>query len=173
MRFADYVAIAFRNIRRQKLRSALTIFAVVIGATSVTIMLAIVFSAKGFITNQFEQNGTFQQVEVSPEADISWGNGNGSNCNGSSGACVALTQSLVNKIAEQPHVVGVVRETQVNDFNGLFYGNTKLRVNQVVAYDANGIIKNTMLAGRDIGPNDGDGVLTITSDYADALGVQA
>jgi hypothetical protein len=43
-------------------------------------------------------------------------------------------------------------------------------LNQVVAYDANGIIKNTMLAGRDIGPNDGDGVLTISSDYADALG---
>jgi hypothetical protein len=43
-------------------------------------------------------------------------------------------------------------------------------LNQVVAYDANGIIQTTMLAGRNIGPNDGDGVLTITSDYADAMG---
>lgn len=67
MRFADYIALAFRNIRRQKLRSALTIFAIVIGATSVTIMLALVFSLKGFMTKQFEENGTFQQIAVSPQ----------------------------------------------------------------------------------------------------------
>ncbi|MEJ0072493.1 MAG: ABC transporter permease [Candidatus Saccharibacteria bacterium] len=72
MRFSDYILIAFRNIRRQKLRSALTIFAVVIGATSVTIMLAAVFSLKGFMTKQFEANGTFQQVAVSPQTDITW-----------------------------------------------------------------------------------------------------
>jgi hypothetical protein len=53
MRFTDYIRMAFRNISRQKLRSSLTIFAVVIGATSVTIMLAIVFSAKGFITSRW------------------------------------------------------------------------------------------------------------------------
>ncbi len=64
----------------------------------------------------------------------------------------------------------MARQTQVNNFDGLFYGNTKLRLNQVVAYDANGIIQNNMLAGRDIGPNNTTGVLTITSDYADALG---
>ena len=56
MRLIDYILLAFRNIRRQKLRSALTIFAVVIGATSVTIMLALVFSLKGFMTKQFEAN---------------------------------------------------------------------------------------------------------------------
>ncbi len=39
MRLVDYLTLAVRNISRSKLRSALTIFAVVIGATSVTIML--------------------------------------------------------------------------------------------------------------------------------------
>jgi ABC-type lipoprotein release transport system permease subunit len=170
MRFTDYVRIAFRNIRRQKLRSALTIFAIVIGSTSVTIMLAIVFSAKGFITNQFEQNGTFQQIEVSPQTDISWGNGNGQSCSQGSTDCVHLTQDLVNKIAALRHVAGLARQTNVGGFDGLFYNNTKLRLNQVVAYDSNGIIKNSIVAGRDIAPNDGDGVLTVTSDYADALG---
>ena len=169
MRFGDYITIAFRNIRRQKLRSALTIFAVVIGATSVTIMLAIVFSAKGFITSQFEQNGTFQQVEVSPQADLTWGSGVGGNCSDAT-TCTKLTDALVSQIAKVPHVLAIARETQVWNFDGLFYGSQKLKLNQVVAYDANGVIQNQMVAGRDITPSDGDGVLTVTSDYADALG---
>jgi putative ABC transport system permease protein len=170
MRFSDYVGIAFRNIRRSKLRSALTIFAVVIGATSVTIMLAIVFSAKGFITSQFEQNGTFQQVAVSPQTDLTWGNNDQGSCQGQGSTCVKLLQPMIDQISNLPHVIGVVRQTRVNNFNGLFYGSQKLKLNQIVAYDTNGIIKNQMLAGRDIQASDGDGVLTITSDYADALG---
>src|SRR3954470_7661762 len=90
MRFIDYILMAFRNIRRQKLRSALTIFAVVIGATSVTIMLAAVFSLKSFMTKQLEANGVFQQVVVSPQQDITWNDRAGGNCND----CTKLTDDL-------------------------------------------------------------------------------
>lgn len=173
MRFSDYVFLAFRNIRRQKLRSVLTVFAIVIGATSVAIMLTIVFSAKGFITSQFEGNGTFQQVQVSPQQSIQWGNNN-QNCGNqqsSTPGCVKITDSLVSKIGALQHVVDVARETQINGaFDGLFFGSKKLQVQQVVAYDANGIITNSMVAGRDITASDSPGVLTITSDYANALG---
>src|ERR1700754_3803996 len=107
MRFSDYILIAFRNIRRQKLRSALTIFAVVIGATSVTIMLAAVFSLKGFITKQFEANGEFQQVAVSPQTDVTGDERtNGGNCSD----CTKLTDDLAQKIAARPHVIGVARQ---------------------------------------------------------------
>ncbi|HSX16295.1 MAG TPA: ABC transporter permease [Candidatus Saccharimonadales bacterium] len=168
MRFIDYIVIALRNISRQKLRSALTIFAVVIGATSVTIMLAAVFSLKGFMTKQFEANGTFQQVAVSPQTDITWNDhsNGGNDC----ATCTKLTDDLATKIATVPHVVGVARQTQVGMFQSLDYGTQKLRVQQVVAYDANDIIKSTVLAGRDINTTDTTGVLTITSDYADKLG---
>ena len=170
MRFIDYVLIAFRNIRRQKLRSALTVFAVVIGATSVTIMLAAVFSLKGFMTKQFEANGTFQQIAVSPQQDITWdnhNNGGGNNC----ADCVKLTDDLATKIATVQHVTGVARQTQVGAFQALSYGSQKpLRVQQVVAYDANSIVTNTILAGRDISATDTTGVVTISSDYADKLG---
>src|SRR5205085_1266054 len=118
MRFLDYVALAFRNISRQKLRSALTIFAVVIGATSVTIMLSLVFSLKGFMTKQFEANGTFQQVAVSPQTDITWNdknNGGGNNCS----TCTKLTDDLVTKIAKENHVVGVARLTSIGQFQAL------------------------------------------------------
>ena len=168
MRFWDYVAIAFRNIRRQKLRSALTIFAVVIGATSITIMLAAVFSLKGFMTKQFEANGTFQQVAVSQQQDITWDERN--NGNGNCADCTKLTDDLATKIASIQHVVGVARQTQVGQFQALSYGNQKLKVQQVVAYDTNGVIHTTVLAGRDIQSSDTTGALTISSDYADKLG---
>lgn len=168
MRFSDYIFLAFRNIRRQKLRSALTIFAVVIGATSVTIMLSLVFSLKGFMTKQFEANGTFQQVAVSPQQDITWNdhNNGGNNCT----ACVKVTDDLVTKISKEAHILGVARMTDVYQIQALQYGNQKLRLNQVRAYDANGIIPSTMLAGRDINQTDKAGVVTLTADYADKLG---
>ncbi|HSX05242.1 MAG TPA: ABC transporter permease [Candidatus Saccharimonadales bacterium] len=168
MRFIDYLAIALRNIRRSKLRSALTIFAVVIGATSVTIMLAAVFSLKGFMTKQFEANGTFQQVAVSPQTDISWDDHNNGNFNCQD--CVKLTDDLATKIATVQHVTGVARQTQVGAFQAIEYGGQKLRTQQVTAYDANGIIKTAVLAGRDIQTTDTTGVLTVSSDYADKFG---
>lgn len=167
MRFIDYIAMALRNIRRQKLRSALTIFAIVIGATSVTIMLAAVFSLKGFMTKQFEANGVFQQVAVSPQMDISWDSrSSGNNCSD----CTKLTDDLATKIAARPHVTGVARQTGMYQFEAITYGSQKLRAQQIVASDANGIVPQTVLAGRGIEASDKTGVLTLSSDYADKLG---
>jgi putative ABC transport system permease protein len=167
MRFIDYITMAFRNIRRQKLRSALTIFAIVIGATSVTIMLAAVFSLKGFMTKQLEANGVFQQVAVSPQTDINWDNRNsGGRCND----CTTLTDDLATKIATRPHVTGVSRQTDVWQFEALTYGTQKLRTQQVMASDANGVVPQQVIAGRGIKADDKTGVLTISSDYADKLG---
>jgi putative ABC transport system permease protein len=170
MRFIDYITMALRNILRQKLRSALTIFAVVIGATSVTIMLALVFGAKSFFVKQLDATGVFQQVAVSAHSDITDFNNaqnNGSyNCDG----CVKLTDSLVEKIKAMPHVIGVARVTRVNQFQAIGLGGKKLTLNNLSAYDANGIITNTVSAGRDLNSNDKAGVITITSDYADKFG---
>jgi ABC-type antimicrobial peptide transport system permease subunit len=166
MRFADYIVIALRNISRQKLRSALTIFAVVIGATSITIMLAAVFSLKGFMTKQFEENGTFQQVAVSQQTDINWGDWLGDNCP----TCAKLNDDLVGKVKTLPHVNAVARQVYVGQFDALTYGNQKLRIQQILAYDENGVINTPVLAGRAINDNDKSGVITITADYADKLG---
>ena len=170
MRFIDYIAMAFRNISRQKLRSALTIFAVVIGATSVTIMLALVFGAKSFFIKQLDATGVFQQVAVSAHTDITDFNNaqnNGSfNCDG----CVKLTDSLVDKIKVMPHVIGVARVTRVGQFQAISLGAKKLTLNNLSAYDANGIITSTVSAGRDLNVGDKAGVITITSDYADKFG---
>jgi putative ABC transport system permease protein len=175
MRFIDYFAMAFHNLWRQKLRSILTIFAVVIGATSITIMLALVFGAKNFFSQQLNANGTIQQIEVTSQPSLSNFNqqGGGSDCSSVSqnaGACVTLTDALAAKIAAIPHIIGVARRAQVYNIQTLVYGDKKLPVNNLNAYDANGVITNTMVAGRDINARDTTGVITLSSDYADALG---
>lgn len=170
MRLRDYILTAFSNIRRQKLRSALTIFAIVIGAASVTIMLALVTGAKGFFKDQVEANGLLQQVAVSSKSDITDFNdashGGGGNCD----SCTKLTDALVTKIKTVPHVTGVARQLQIGMFEAIGYGGKKLTLQQVFANDANGIIANNILAGRDINANDQSGVVVITSDYADKFG---
>ncbi|MDP9325369.1 MAG: ABC transporter permease, partial [Candidatus Dormibacteraeota bacterium] len=72
MKLVDIVLLAFRNMGRQKLRSALTIFAVVIGATSVTIMLTLATSAKDFFVHQFEATGQLQQVVVTEQTNLDY-----------------------------------------------------------------------------------------------------
>ncbi|HSW99993.1 MAG TPA: ABC transporter permease [Patescibacteria group bacterium] len=170
MQFSDYIRIAFRNIRRQKLRSVLTIFAIVIGATSVTIMLALVTGAKGFFMSQVEANGTLQQVAISAKTDITnfddAQHGGGGNCD----SCIKLDDGLIKKVAAVPHVVGVARITNQGMIEAITYGSKKLTAEQVAAYDANGILTNNIVAGRDITASDTTGVITVTSDYADKFG---
>jgi putative ABC transport system permease protein len=170
MRFDDYLRLAFRNIRRQKLRSALTIFAVVIGATSVTIMLALVTGAKGFFLDQVEANGTLQQVAISAKTDISDFNDASHGYGGNCGDCIKLTDTVVDKVKAVPHVTGVVRLANDGMLEAISYGGKKLTLEQTTAYDANGILVNNVLAGRDIEAKDKDGVITMTSDYADKFG---
>ncbi|HEY6736969.1 MAG TPA: ABC transporter permease [Candidatus Saccharimonadia bacterium] len=169
MGLLDLILTALRNLRRQKLRSALTIFAVVIGATSVTIMLALVTGAKDFFFKQFSANGTLQQIAISSQTDLSKfddGNNGGNNCD----SCIKLTDALAAKVAAVPHVTGVARRLGAGAFEAITYGGQKLRLNQIEGYDANGILSNTLLAGRDISATDQDGVITVTSDYADKWG---
>src|SRR5689334_45651 len=103
MRLIDYITMALRNLLRQKLRSILTIFAVVIGATSVTIMLALVTGVKDFFYNQFQSTGQLQQVAVSAQTDLDYEQAQhsyGGNCSD----CTKLTDTLANEIKTYPHV---------------------------------------------------------------------
>lgn len=170
MHFGDYIRLAFHNILRQKLRSALTIFAVMIGAASVTFMLAIVFSAKSFLIKQFESAGTFRQIAVSPKTDITDYDDAQHSGGGQCDSCTKLTDDIVNKIKVLPHVTAVTRTVTAKAFEAIIYGDKKLTLNQIKGYDANGVINNNVLAGRDIEAADKEGVITMTSDYANKFG---
>jgi len=70
LRFADLLAMAFSNLWRRKLRTSLTILAVVIGATLVTLVISLSNGLERFIVDQFglfvsQETVTVSTVEVS------------------------------------------------------------------------------------------------------------
>src|SRR5207245_10837076 len=176
MRPVDLVGTALRNLRRQKLRSALTIFAVVIGATSVTIMLALVTGARDFFLSQFEANGQARQVVVTAATNLDYraaqsGGGNGPAPTAQQGGqgsgpqatpTPTMTDALVSKIKAVPHVINLTPTTQAGILDSILYGTKRLQANPLNAYDPNGTIKQQIVAGRDLSELEGagEGVLT-------------
>src|SRR5918911_1680647 len=168
MKLSDYFRVSFGNIARQKLRSSLTIFAVVIGATSVTIMLALVTGAKGFFLSEVESTGQLQQIIVSQATDLDYDHARWANSSDGSG--IKLTDKLADKIAKLPHVAAVSRTASPYVFEALVYNGKKLTVNNAQANDANGVVVRQLAAGRDFTPSDGKGTILVSQPYADKLG---
>jgi putative ABC transport system permease protein len=168
MRAVDYFPFAMKNIGRRKLRSALTVFAVVIGATSVTIMLALGSGAKDFFLSQFQQNGTDRQILVTQATDLTYENASHSGSHDSSAK--QLTDELVTQIKQIPHVAGVSPRVYLYEIDAISYAGNKARTQQVVGYDPNGTITQVMAAGENLAPSDNQGVVLVTTDYADKWG---
>src|SRR5439155_18825588 len=140
MRFRDYIGLAFRSLRRSRMRSGLTISALLVGATGVTIMLTFVTSVKNYVSDQFVQTGHVRQVIVSATPDLTYDPAGASfqsgplaetpNANGSSSPTSAMTPALETKIAALPHVVGVAATLGVGPEGGIQYislGGKKLQ----------------------------------------------
>lgn len=176
MRLADYIALAFRSVRRQKLRAALTIAAIVIGATGVTVMLTFVSSIKSYTLSQFEQAGEVRQIVVGPQQDLTFSQYGNESRDGptSSGATVGLTPALVAKIERLRHVVAATPTLNGHGhgpgLDALVLGPKLLRINQIEAYIPNGVIKPDVIAGRALSREDKVGRIMLSQEYADALG---
>lgn len=168
MKLRDQVRTALRNVRRQKVRSFLTILAVVIGAMSVTIMLTLVSSAKGFVTGQYNKSGEIKQILVGRQPDLRYQEARQGGGGGDTGTM--LTDALALQVATIPHVVGVARTAGPFVFDSIELGGTKLSVKGVRGDEANGVPIHTMLAGRDLSSADGAGAVLLSRPYANALG---
>jgi len=173
MRASDYLVLSFRSLRRQKLRSGLTIAAIVIGATGITVMLTFVSSLKTYTLRQFQLAGEETQVVASPQQDLrysQYGNDYGGGKPSLAGQPKQLTPALVGRMRAIPHVVAVSPTSGAYSFQWLALGKTRLRLDKVFAYEPNGVIHSSLEAGRPLREGDGRGVVTVTRDYANALG---
>lgn len=166
MRFSDAIRSALRNIRRQKLRSFLTVFAIVIGSLAVTLMLVLTLNARSFVSDTFERTGLMDRVFVTAEKDVDfysagWGN------SGNSG--VALTDGDVDRVEAVPGVVAVARLAPT-PFYRLRSADRELREINFLSLDANAASARSILAGRDFTDGDGAGLVLISSKAAQQLG---
>ena len=70
MSFADLLRTAFSNLRRRKLRSSLTILAVVIGAGLVSLLVSLGIGVQGFLTDQVRSLLPSDVVMVASNPDV-------------------------------------------------------------------------------------------------------
>jgi putative ABC transport system permease protein len=67
MRFADYIRIAMSNLWKRKLRTTLTIFAVVIGATLIALMVSLGVGLQNYVTGQLAALSVPDVIGVEPK----------------------------------------------------------------------------------------------------------
>ena len=169
MRFSDQFRTGWRNLSRQKLRTSLTIFAIVIGAVSVTVMLSLVTSAKSFLVSSAEKTGMDKRVIVTGTQGLDYRE---STWNWPDGSGKKIDQSVLDQVTKVGNVNSATLYTQVGSVSAIVLGGTELAFKNMYfeAYTPNGTIKHVMVAGEELSDKtNGTGVL-VTSGIASDLG---
>lgn len=153
MKFKDQFRTGWRNLSRQKLRTSLTIFAIVIGAVSVTVMLSLVTSARSFLMTSFEKTGEIRrvvvvgtQVDGYREALYNWPDGSGTK----------IDESILKKVEAIEHVNSATLIAGLGVFESVDLEGTNLPAKNlgVTAYTPNGTAQYEVLAGRALAMDD-------------------
>ncbi|CAB5241335.1 unannotated protein [freshwater metagenome] len=177
MRIADYLSLSMRSLRRAKLRSALTIFAIVIGSTGITVMLTFVTTVKEVTVASFVQTGQILQIQVAEQTNLSYdpsgvsGGGKGAESSGSGAPTTPLYPEFKNTISKLPHVAkiaGSIR-SRMPALSNIEYAGKRWLIQSVVGYEPNGAITPALAAGRDLKETDTNQIL-ISPSYGKVMG---
>ena len=169
MSFLDQFRTAWRNLSRQKLRTSLTIFAIVIGAVSVTVMLSLVTSTKGFLVSSAEQIGMDRSVIVTGlpglgyrESQWNWPDGSGKRIDADS---LALVEKIENVGSATLYINGGMFESFSFEGRDITMKNI-----QTESYTPNGTVKHILVAGDELSSSTNGSGLLISSNIAKDLG---
>jgi putative ABC transport system permease protein len=166
MRFADCVRIAISNLWKRKLRTTLTIFAVVIGATLVALMVSLGVGVQRYVTGQLTALSVPDVISVEPEMSESLGaivlgatgfgapqevqEGQGNpyySLRSLTGEDVARIAALEHVDAVEPHVVVLAQWAQLE-------GDEKKYQVQLLASPDYSISQRKLAAGRAFEPSE-------------------
>jgi len=171
MNFFSAVALALKNIWRQRLRSALTIFAVIIGAISVISMVSIVLGASNVFLQQISSTGALTQVTVVGVKDATSDDIQNGHVDSTTG--VKMDDTTVTKVKALPHVIDATAIADVyplqtyrlkDDTSGKKYSGYTQGYTPGLATD------KQLQTGRNLTASDGVGTVLIDSGVATKLG---
>ena len=172
MRFTDLLSMAFYNLWRRKLRTSLTVLAVVIGATLVALMVSIGSGLQSFIVGQFGEIVPQDAVIVSSIKDVFQRQDNSPHEITSTNLTASnpFTYDDLQKIKAIPGVVQVdynvsvsARYIQPQDSSKMY----SVSVNAAPVYQAE---LRKLVAGTDIIADDVTGQCVLAYDYLKAFG---
>ena len=120
MRFLDLLTMSINNLRRRKVRTALTVLGVVIGTASVVVMVSLGIGLNALMMEMYSSYGSMTAIEI-------YNNGNNGN-NGTSDNPLYLTDDTVKEFLRIPHVTSAspVLETNVILKQGVYETNTSI-----------------------------------------------
>lgn len=120
MRFLDLLTMSINNLRRRKVRTALTVLGVVIGTASVVVMVSLGIGLNALMMEMYSSYGSMTAIEI-----YNYGN-NGNN--GTSDNPLYLTDDTVREFLRIPHVTSAspVLETNVILKQGVYETNTSI-----------------------------------------------
>lgn len=167
MRWRDYLAMAGKNIRRQAVRSGLTIIALGISATILVTLVALSFGAKKALVSQLSPDGSLTNIIVTPNRQAS------STLFGSAEEVGQNTHVLndddVQRLGSLPHVQSASPAANIWEFkNFRVDGTDKDFVAQ--AQGISSAVDRPLSAGENFMPNDNRQAVIIGRTYAKELG---
>ena len=151
MRARDQIAMAWRNLSRQKVRTTLTLVANAIGAAAVISVLTLTFSVNTTTADYFESTGLLRSIDIEQRGPS------------------AVKTEVIDQIAQLPGVAGVTPVIdmwffQTAEFNGAAANSFTSR-----ATESNGSVTRIVTAGRDLTASDTGAVALVSTDIANAL----
>lgn len=133
MKFLDLLTMSVNNLRRRKLRTALTVLGVVIGTASIVIMVSLGIGLKEMTMEQYASYGSMTNITVYPGGGFSGGGGSMAvmSVGGSSSQAeedTFLTDEVVSQFQNLEHVkwVSPVLTTDVILKQGAYETNTQI-----------------------------------------------
>jgi ABC-type antimicrobial peptide transport system permease subunit len=171
MRIVDYTKIALKDLCGQKIRSSLTLFALIISTVILVLMAAISIGGRQAIANQFGTDSALTGIIVTPNQSGSSLNPYGTVQEVNSAAS-KLDDTVVTQLARLSHVQSATPRSHVWEFNHFsLEGSSKQFVAQAegIAVDAH----VPLSAGASFTSNDDTNSVIIGFGYAKELGFEA
>jgi len=168
MRTGDYLAVALKDIRRQPLRTSLTLFALIISTVILVLMAAISVGGRQAITEQFGPDSGLTSIAVTP---------NQSNASLSpfgdvqevNSKATKLDDATVATLAKLPHVASASPQAHIWELaNFSLDGSDKQFVAQAEGVPSDAPL--ALAAGAAFTTNDQTNVAIIGLNYAKVLG---
>ncbi len=122
MRFSDYIRLAFLNLRRQKLRTFLTVIAVMIGAVAVLSLVSLGSTVKTVFKEQLKAIGALTQIMVSKQGE-GGGPFGGSELEQIDGKQIKITENVVQKMRQIKGVQSIAPMVYLWEIEGVKKGS--------------------------------------------------
>lgn len=108
MRFSDLVQMSVSNLLKRKIRTILTVLGVVIGTTSIVVMLSLGIGLKQGILDQLQEYASLTNVEVNAKSNYDEKNKK------IDPESIYLTDDVIQRISSIEHVVSVSPQLRAN-----------------------------------------------------------